>query len=57
MAKLVGVVVTALAIAGAPLIASLIENPLPPRALDISALRLRGSIAFNSDLGLWGSIR
>jgi hypothetical protein len=57
MAKLVRVVVTALAVVGAPLVASLVENPLPPRAHDISGLRLRGSIAFNSDFRLRGSIR
>jgi len=57
MAKLVRVVVTALAIVGAPLLASLVENPLPPHAHGISGLRLRGSIAFNDDFRLRGSIR
>ena len=68
MAKLVRVIVTALAMVAGPVAASLVESPPSPRA-QYSVLRLRGSIApssdfqlrgsiaFNSDLRLRGSIR
>jgi hypothetical protein len=57
MAKLVPVVVTALAIFAGPVVASLVESRLPPPAQYNSGFQLRGSIAFMSDLRLRGSIR
>ena len=57
VAKLISVITTALAIAAGPGLASLLENPLPARAPYNSGFQLRGSIAFNSDLRLRGSIR
>ncbi len=57
MAKLVRVIVTALAIIAGPVLASLVENPLPRPAEDVSGLQLRGSIAFVGDLQLRGSVQ
>jgi hypothetical protein len=57
MAKLLRVIATVLAIVAGPVLASLIERHLPPPAQYASRLHLRGSIAFNSDLRLRGSIR
>jgi hypothetical protein len=57
MAKLLCVIGTVLAIVAGPVLASLTESYLPPPAQYASRFRLRGSIAFNSDLRLRGSIR
>src|SRR5262249_61492807 len=57
IARLVRVIVTALAIVAGPGLASLVESPLAPKAPYLRGFQLRGSIAFNSDLGLCGSIR
>ncbi len=57
MAKLVPVISTVLAIIAGPILASLIENLLPPHAQYNSGFQLRGSIAFNSDFQLRGSIK
>lgn len=56
-AKLVRVIVTALAIIAGPVLASLVENRLAPHAQYNSGFQLRGSIAFNSDFQLRGSVR
>ena len=57
IAKLPRVIATVLAIVAGPVLASLTEGYLPPPAGYASRLHLRGSIAFNSDLRLRGSIR
>ncbi len=57
MAKLLHVMGTMLAIVACPVLASVIESHLPPPAHYASRLHLRGSMAFNSDLRLRGSIR
>jgi hypothetical protein len=57
VAKLVPAMVTALAILAGPVLASLIEPPLPRHAQDDGGFHLRGSIAFDSDFQLRGSIR
>ena len=57
MAKLVPVIVTALAIIAGPVLASLVENPSSLSAQYNGGLQLRGSIAFNSDFQLRGSVR
>ena len=55
--KLLSVIGTVLAITAGPLLANLLEHPLPPNAQYNSDSQLRGSIAFNSDFQLRGSIR
>jgi hypothetical protein len=57
VAKFLRVIGTVLAIVAGPVLASLIESRLPPPAQYASRLHLRGSIAFNSELRLRGSIR
>jgi hypothetical protein len=57
MAKLVRVTITALAIIAGPVLASLVENASSPHAPYNGGFRLRGSIAFNSDFQLRGSVR
>ena len=57
MAKLVRVIITALPIIAGPVLASLVENRLPPHAQHNRGFQLRGSIAFNSVFQLRGSIR
>ncbi len=57
MARLVPLIITALAIIAGPAVASLVENRMPPHARYDSGFQLRGSIAFNSDFRLRGSIR
>jgi hypothetical protein len=57
MDKLVRVTMTALAIIAGPVLASLVENPVPPHAQYNSGFQLRGSIAFNGDFQLRGSVR
>ena len=56
-AELVRVVVTALAIVAGPVLASLVESPLPSHERYNSGLHLRGSLAFDSEFKLRGSIR
>ena len=57
LAKLLRVIATVLAIVAGPVLASLTESHLPPPAKYARPLHLRGSIAFNGDLRLRGSIR
>jgi hypothetical protein len=57
MAELVRVMITALAIIAGPVLASLVENRLPPHAQYDTGFQLRGSIAFSSVFQLRGSIR
>jgi len=56
-AKLARVLVTTLAIIAGPLLASLAEGRRPLGTQHARGLQLRGSIAFNSDFQLRGSIR
>ena len=57
MAGFVRVTVTALAIIAVPALESLVEDRLSPPAPYDSGFRLRGSIAFNGDFQLRGSVR
>ena len=56
-AELVRVIITALAIVAGPLLASLVESRLPSHERYNRGLPLRGSLAFDSEFQLRGSIR